>query len=380
MSTSQLFIPEKIKIGFRERNGTYTGKLAYVIYYDQKGKLRKERSWKTWRDEKIKALDFENVPTEGFVLNKGVGGARQSYGWNTRNEYIRVYDPRDFEFEVSVSNLLFILRECDCNKGKGLEGQFVYAWDRAELVLLPVTSIDFQQSREFTDLKSKSVKVKELVDGATYTTKQQDDLVYVGRFDYHFVVKKDAYAYNEKRDQTGVCRKFVFWDGDSFKFFANVRHLAVCKSDTPTPDYAELVDKYHKSGNGTKVVRLFTKQLKKMPKDRYGYAACWWVENKGSFIGGTTVFDYHEKSKIDHTQLYYKVSMCEGVVFEEDYRYVSRPPGVEPPKPRYSWGRQYGRNEESYSRWVEPTTLQLYAELESGVKLKYSELTQNGGN
>lgn len=132
MNNEQLFIPEKICVGFQTREGTYTGKLAYVIYYDQKGVRRKEKSWESWRNKKLPPVDFTNEPIEGFVLNKGVGGARQSYGWNTRNEYIRVYDPRDFEFEISVANLLFILRECDCSRGKGLEGKFVYAWDKIQ--------------------------------------------------------------------------------------------------------------------------------------------------------------------------------------------------------------------------------------------------------
>ena len=39
------FIPKKIKVGYQDRDDTYTGKLAYVIYYDEKGKLRKENSW-----------------------------------------------------------------------------------------------------------------------------------------------------------------------------------------------------------------------------------------------------------------------------------------------------------------------------------------------
>jgi uncharacterized protein (DUF2132 family) len=150
MQSTKLFIPSKMKVGFQARKDTYTGQLAYVVYYDSKGVLRKEKSWEQWRDKKIDPVEFENTPMEGFVLNKGVGGARQSYGWNARNEYIRVYDPRNFEFEISVENLLFILRECDCSRGKGLEGKFVYAFDRADLILLPVSSVDFQESQKFT--------------------------------------------------------------------------------------------------------------------------------------------------------------------------------------------------------------------------------------
>ena len=52
-----IFIPKKLKIGFQKREDTFTKKLAYVIYYDEKNKLRKEQSWKSWRDEKIVPLD-----------------------------------------------------------------------------------------------------------------------------------------------------------------------------------------------------------------------------------------------------------------------------------------------------------------------------------
>jgi hypothetical protein len=51
--------------------------------------------------------------------------------WST---YCRVYDPRGFEFEISIPNLLYILQECTSTKGKGLDGEFVYAWDGKDLV------------------------------------------------------------------------------------------------------------------------------------------------------------------------------------------------------------------------------------------------------
>ena len=47
-----IYIPKKIKVGYQNRYDTYTKKLAYVIYYDEKNKLRKETSWNNWRDEK----------------------------------------------------------------------------------------------------------------------------------------------------------------------------------------------------------------------------------------------------------------------------------------------------------------------------------------
>ena len=45
----KLYIPKRINVGFQKREGTYRGILGYVIYWDDKGKLRKEASWESWR-------------------------------------------------------------------------------------------------------------------------------------------------------------------------------------------------------------------------------------------------------------------------------------------------------------------------------------------
>ena len=100
-----IFIPETCRVGFKERQDTFTGKLAYVIYYDADKKLRKEVSWKGWRDEKIDAFDFPNEPTSGFVLNKGIRRFNWS-GFGTSRSMIRIYDPRGIEFEITPENLI----------------------------------------------------------------------------------------------------------------------------------------------------------------------------------------------------------------------------------------------------------------------------------
>lgn len=370
MSTEQLFIPDKIKVGFQNRKDTYTGKLAYVIYFDGKGVLRKEASWTSWRDEKIEPLEFANTPLEGFVLNKGVGGARQSYGWNARNEYIRVYDPRDFEFEISVANLLFILRECDCNKGKGLEGQFVYSWSGTELVLLPVTSQDFQKSRQFTDLQAKKVKAKELIPGATYLTKRQETLVYLGRFDCHYL--KSAY-YGENSTARSD-RKHVFWNnsprpfGDvvvGFCFLGDLKPIATLANDTPVSNYAELVQSYHQSQYGTKVVRLFLKQETPVVPENGDYK-CYgrdWAfeEAPGVFATAETRYTTTQQTVVESVQYRTRYQIVNGAFISWYDRRHSYPPGTE----RTSWRHAHS---DSRAPWVEPTPTSLYAELESGAE------------
>lgn len=243
---TQLNIPDRIKVGYQKRGDTYTGQLAYVVYFDNKGVLRKEQSWEGWRDKKIEANEFENKPISGFVLNKGVGGQRESYGWNARNEYIRIYDPRNFEFEISVANLLFILREANCHKGKGLEGEFVYAWDGKDLVLLPTTSAEYQNSVVFTELKTKKVAAKELIIGATYETKDQQKVVYLGQFiNFHY----SPYS-SDTRVNAVVDRQYVYYKtkfkGDRydspFLNVDNMQQIAQLIDPTPVANYAELVD------------------------------------------------------------------------------------------------------------------------------------------
>lgn len=195
---TNIFIPSKINVGFQNRQDTYTGKLAYVIYFDEKGKLRKETSWEGWRDKNIPNEIYDNEPTEGFVLNKKVGG--NNYSWNPRQTYTRVYDPRGFEFEITIPNLLWILENSNCIKGKGLEGQFVYGWDGKELVLVPVESPDYKeiQAKNKVIHNNEFIKAKDLILGATYETLNGDRYIYMG--------KHDVYEYESNR----YCYKFYY--------------------------------------------------------------------------------------------------------------------------------------------------------------------------
>ena len=176
-----MFIPKKIKVGYQSRQDTYTGQLAYVIYYDKSNKIRKEASWNGWRDKGIDPNDYDNVPTEGFVLNKKAGDYQSS--WGGRKAYSRIYDPRGFEFEINIDNLLYILEHCRSDPGKALEGKFVYAWDGTELVLLPEGTQEFKDSQDFSDLKEKRVNIKKLQIGQEYYSKQKKEwCLYMGEF------------------------------------------------------------------------------------------------------------------------------------------------------------------------------------------------------
>jgi hypothetical protein len=246
----RLNIPKKIHVGYQNRDDTYTGKLAYVIYTDEKGKVRKETSWDQWRDKKVDPDNFDNEPTAGFVLNKGVGGVGGSWSSrNVRNEYIRIYDPRGFEFEISVANLLFILTECNAFKGKGLEGEFVYAWGGTELILLPVGCFEYKESTKFTALQSQKVTKKDMKEGRVYQHKNTHQMIYLGR---HKTRKLERYWYYYDGDGPNPLMSepthpvHVFYDLEDKKwhFERGFTKLAKIESDESHPDFADLYTKF----------------------------------------------------------------------------------------------------------------------------------------
>lgn len=290
---TKLFIAKKIKVGFNPRPDTYTGMLGYVIGHDGK-KWRKEPSWEGWRyhyndseeferikrrefdqrlknmkensyyknnpkyledfensydkftpngrfsgDKAIIPVEYDNVPTEGFVLNKKVGG--HSNGWNTRATYTRIYDPRGFEFEITIPNLLFILQECNAYKGKGLEGTFVYSWDGKDLVLLPTNCNEYKESQNFTKVQDGKVGVKGLVEGCTYKDKQLNEWIYLGKFNW----------FDYTSNYSVVTKKHVFYSVKHkiFEGFTSLTTFSERMTDTPISNYAEIMDQFNETKN-----------------------------------------------------------------------------------------------------------------------------------
>lgn len=295
-----IYIPNKIKVGYCNRKDTYTGKLAYVIYYDENGKLRKETSWQNWRDKDIDPDDFENVPTEGFVLNRKAGGVEEQWGWNARKTYCRVYDPRGFEFEIDIVNLLFILEHCDSIKGKGLIGKFIYGWDGKDLVLLPVDSSDYKKHMELSKVvnSNNKIKAKDLKIGATYINKNNEEYVYMGKFDYwdHYGYETNGKIFGSWDKMIDYCKenniylerrfgryrptkykefvsyvsgkKFWFWKNGYFYQYTNISNKFIsCVNENCVSNYAELYDDMEHNSNFSPI-----------DEDRYDY--CYYTYNE----------------------------------------------------------------------------------------------------
>lgn len=314
---STIRIPDTIKVGYQNRGGTYTGKLAYIIYYDIKGKLRKQASWDGWRHKEIEPNDYNNEPMSGFVLNKKAGG--YSTGWNHRNTYVRVYDPRGFEFEISVPNLLFILENTNSIKGKGLEGEFVYGWDGKDLVLIPCNSPDYKSISELTEkMKANNYVGKDMIIGATYLTKDNEEVVYMGRYNYHgeYKRKKSYFFYDRKGIVYREGQKK--WQGRFFEKGGVGGYIVDIVSDVCVSDYADIFDmfEYYECYNpydATKdeyinhTLESFTKYVysEKTPIRNYGnrsYCSSVIYYAMGNSEGREEEYSYHVYNKVSEVR------------------------------------------------------------------------------
>lgn len=237
---SNLYIPTKIRIGFQERSDTFTGKLAYVVCFDEKGKLRKETSWNSWRDKKIPFIDLDNKPVNGFMLNKGV---QRGGHFGSGRSIIRVHHPDDFEFEISIDNLIGILMNNDVSK-RDIQGECIFAWAGKDLVLLPTNSIEYEEATKFTAKQSNSISTKDLKKGFTYSCKKNDsELIYLGYFNFF-----DNYIKIDRMNNQKSTKKHVFYNIKSFTFFTpSVSTLSECISDKIYQEYSKIYSYFEKS-------------------------------------------------------------------------------------------------------------------------------------
>jgi hypothetical protein len=228
-------------------------------------------------DISIKPLDFDNTPLEGFVLNKKVGGG--SSGWNHRQTYCRVYDPRGFEFEITIPNLLYILENSNSIKGKGLEGKFIYGWDGTDLILIPENAPEYKEMIEFTKIQDLKVNKKDLVVSKVCITKDNKRVTYLGEF--------DKYEWN------GInSGKHLWFGGDSLYSKINTLNIDNIKviTDEISTDYAKYLEslstnKYFKPEKIAKEVYVkITKEDLKDLSTYYWRSDTYYLKDKSKYI------------------------------------------------------------------------------------------------
>ena len=243
-----IFLPQTIKCGFnlrftendsyqrheKDENGKWkkilpqhtnepSYKVAFVSYYDEKGKFRHETSFNNWASQDVPTEEHKNVPTKGFKIFKQAN----RHSWNRfcsyRNVSVEIQDPRGWVFEISHDNLAWIIDNCLINKGD-IEGEFVYGWNGKDRVLIPCASDTYKElARRSEKIINKGyIAPSELKPWHVYKTKRDELFVFVGRFDYynhdlsHYVtrrklkemaIKEGYHKINDMMDLWAKCKK-----------------------------------------------------------------------------------------------------------------------------------------------------------------------------
>lgn len=275
---NNLYIPESVIVGQQNRSDTFTKKLAYIVFKDEKGVLRKELSWNGWRDKTIEPLEIKNDPVSGFILNKGV----QRYGYyGSGRSAVRVFDPRGFEFEISVDNLMFLLMHSDVSKQDILE-KCIYSWNGKDLILLPVNSQEYEESVKYTESQSKKISAKSLVLGYSYAHKKEQDtiLVYIGMHDWYDYLTYSEQLYKKKREH-------VFYNVKEERFYKiKINMLSEVVSENDDYSCSDLIDGFMKTENSSNFLNFELKNEKKLPNKifEYGRSNFYKIENDNTII------------------------------------------------------------------------------------------------
>lgn len=220
-SISKIYVPEKLKIQYQKRENTINGKLSFITYYDEKGKLRFEKSFNNWTDPKLGTDEVDNRPVKGFSISEGVKHDGGSFG--SPRENVRIFDPRGYEFEISVGNFMDLLNHSDVI-GKTLTQECVFAWHDKQRLLLPTNSIYYQDIVSKSKKRKNKISVKDLVVGQSYSSKKsvEDVYYYLGAGNINI----SGYSFHHLSKQTDFETYFnsllEYFDGNGIKKFFNV--------------------------------------------------------------------------------------------------------------------------------------------------------------
>lgn len=194
---------DKYYVGFAENRQTASGKpLGFAVPdgTDSAAKKRKKTvdEWASGRyyysNEETPAAGkvYDNVPMTGFRLTE----------WNGRyvtdNKVVRVLDPRGFELEIYIPNLMDIILNCEVDHGL-IKEELVWLREGANNRLVRTADPTFAEAKRLTEAAGQKLNTPRLghevgdIISNTYGT-----FLYMGLMDVEFVVPRGERVVDEK--------------------------------------------------------------------------------------------------------------------------------------------------------------------------------------
>lgn len=246
---AKVVIPNDLYVGFQIRStgrntpsedGGKNVALGFVTYRNKKDVLQHQEAFDRWRDEEIPRIPFDNLPTKhmniiGFVSR-----------YSTSNKYIRIEDPRNFQVEITVENLINILKEITVIDGI-IQDDMAWGWENG-LHLYKVGSDSYLQGKANFDYDgSPNIKPKEVNLGDEVLLGNGKTGIYYGA--YH-VAEAGCWSFSMGRVISGVekydsKRRHFIKINNKFEFFASIQIKKVTAGDTMTNEEAlDILNKY----------------------------------------------------------------------------------------------------------------------------------------
>ena len=214
-------IPEKIILGKKQ-----TGNQGYLVFSKPDGSTKNEVRFKKWVCEECggKISNIENDVLSGFSIISTVGG---NGGYDKRQAYVQVKDPRGFVIEITDENFIEICKNFAVNKGV-LDGEYVYAFDDKHPSISLVNILDkaYSEYKQNTieyykcEEKIEHFSFKNLKPGMIYRAKYMYGNVlamYLGKFNlYDQVCVARNYIYKKRSTKSHL---FVINSGNSLAGF-----------------------------------------------------------------------------------------------------------------------------------------------------------------
>jgi hypothetical protein len=154
----KVIVPNEFKVGFVNRNDTFSGKLGYMIYGNREdGTYGQQKSYDGWRDKSIEEKFIKNQYQLGFVLNKG---RLNHYRFGASAKF-RVFHPEGFEFEISLENLSLILGYTTVSSGE-INLPCCIGWIGKNCYLIPQIDLNKELEIIHENIEEKQIEGEKL--------------------------------------------------------------------------------------------------------------------------------------------------------------------------------------------------------------------------
>lgn len=163
---SKIKIPTQVYVGFQGRRSEDEVPLGFMTPYDttQAGLKRQATvdSWADCGDEKtFNSVVLDNVPMIGFKLGRAIRRQRE---WGGNSTYVRIEDPRGFELEITIENMVMMMSHNIIEDGEIMQ-ECVWGREGTKNILLPINSEPYMDSLDTTRRLASKLSLKDVKAG-----------------------------------------------------------------------------------------------------------------------------------------------------------------------------------------------------------------------